>query len=168
MASEIEARDLLYALVIANSPFLVPRQIGIPADVMLDASPSPIWAPRNVVLGHETAPAVPDHLAAWAHLRVEHETRERSSLSGRGKDVRGNVEVLIHSRLGDQSAAAVGSLLTRAIADVLDPSPSPLRFADGTTLYLLGALSEALPLATKSKWLQFRITAPYSWHDRGR
>lgn len=160
MATELEARDLLYRLVVANGPYSVQRQRGIPAAVTLDASPSPIWAPRNVVLGYELAPAVPDTVQAWAHVRVQHETHEPTSMSGWRADVRGNVEVLVHSRIGEQSAEAIGMLLSREFSDVLDPNS--LRLGDGSSLYLLGALTEELPLAPKSKWLQYRITAPFS------
>lgn len=168
MATEIEARELIYRLIGANSPFSVPRQRGIPQAVTLDASFSPIWTPRNVVLGSELAPPVPNHLAAWAYVHVQHETREPTSLSGRRADMRGNVEVLVHTRLGNQSAEAIGLLLARELADVLDPSPQPLRFRDGTSLYLNGALSSELPLEPKSKWHKVRVVAPFDWRDVGR
>ena len=168
MATEIEARELIYRRLGEFSPYNVPRQRGIPKNVSLDASFSPIWTPRNVVLGSELAPPVPDHLSTWALVHVQHETREATSLSGRRADRRGNVEVLVHSRIGEQSAEAVGMLLTRELADVLDLSLQTLRFSDGTSLYLTGALSEELPLESKSKWHQFRITAPFQWHERAR
>ena len=194
MASELEARDLLYRLVVANGPYTVPAQIGIPEAITLDPSSTQAWRPRNVIFGNELAPAVPAKghggdrrgedfnvpagnvdpdtppgtVRAWAHVRVQHETRDRASMSGRLADVRGNVEVLVHSRAGDQSAEAIGMLLARELADVLDLSPQPPRFSDGTSLYLSAALSEELPLAPRSKWHQFRITAPFTWQARGR
>ena len=167
MATEIEARDLLYRRLIANGPYTVPAQVGIPEAVTLDASPSPIWSPRNVVLGNELAPAVPDHFAAWATVRVEHDERVQTALKTLRADVLGYVFIMVRSRLGDQSAEAIASLLARAIANVLDPQPEPLRFRDGAALYLLGALTDPLPLGPKAKWHRVRVEAPFTWQDRG-
>ena len=168
MPTPNEAREVLYRLVQANSPYIVERHPGM-ADPLpsLDAAaalPLPAGT-RNVFFGDEPAPQPTG--AAWATLAVRHTEREGVSMSRRTFDVRGNAQVTVYTPVDRQSAEAYGFDLAYLVAKVLDPRPKdPPRFADGTPLYLLGSKIEQLPLAENSKWYRFTIEAPFRYEDR--
>ena len=168
MPTPNEARELLYRLIIANSPYTV-SVADYPAPLpSLDAAGALPWpaGTRNVFVGDELAFVQPA-TAAWASLAVRHNERESISMARPTFDVRGNVQVAIYTPLGRQSAEAYGFDLAYLVARVLDPNPSaPLRFSDGTALHFEGSRIEALPLAQKGKWHRFAVEAPFRYEDR--
>ena len=166
MPDELQAREVLYRLVRANSPFVVPRQRGVPEPVSLEAATAQAWPAggRTMFFGDELVSTVPT-VPAWAVFRVRHTEREAISMNRRVFDVRGTVEVVVHTPHGRLNSEFIGAVLADKLARVLDPTDRPPRFADGTPLYLLGSRTEQLPTEQLGKWHRFAVASGFRYEE---
>ena len=123
MTTPNDAREVLYSLVMANSPYTASAGYPVPLP-SLDAAAALPWpgGSRTMFFGDELVsvePAVP----VWATLNVRHQTREAISMSRRAFEVGGVVQVTVYTPVGRQNAETYGIEIAALVANVLDRNP---------------------------------------------
>ena len=100
----------------------------------------------------------------WALLRFVIGTRTPTSLSGRRMRVEGSVVCVVSTAVGVGTQPA--ETIAQQIAELFDPDPaSPVRTADGQTIYLLGSRTQERSVGADSRWYQQVVEAPFTYYD---